>query len=165
MRPEILDRERAHQARIEHGGERLVGRHAGAGERIEDVGVVDLLGLQVALVSFSDSDALQGRLGARLVKTWDIGASLQPRPLATWLRANLWHEFLNGGDTTLAGLNGANPFTFAAPLKGTWAEIGGGATGAIGRNTALFATTAYQHSVDGNHQYAWTGRAEVTFRW
>ena len=120
---------------------------------------------QVALVSFSDSDALQGRLGARLVKTWDIGASLQPRPLATWLRANLWHEFLNGGDTTLAGLNGANPFTFAAPLKGTWAEIGGGATGAIGRNTALFATTAYQHSVDGNHQYAWTGRAGVTFRW
>ena len=49
MRPEILDRERAHQARIEHGGERLVGRHAGAGEGVEDVGVVDLLGLQVAL--------------------------------------------------------------------------------------------------------------------
>ena len=49
MRPEILHRERAHQARIEHGGERFVRRHAGAGERVEDVGVVDLLGLQVAL--------------------------------------------------------------------------------------------------------------------
>ena len=39
MRPEILDRERAHKARIEHGGERLVGRDPGAGERVEDVGV------------------------------------------------------------------------------------------------------------------------------
>jgi outer membrane autotransporter protein len=120
----------------------------------------------LALVSFDDSDALQGRLGARLVKTWDTGGGpAQPRPLATWLRANLWHEFLSGTDTTLAGLTGANAFTFAAPLRGTWAEIGGGATGAIAPNTTLFATTAYQHNVDGNHQYAWTGRAGVTMRW
>jgi outer membrane autotransporter protein len=116
-----------------------------------------------ALVSFSDSDALQGRLGARLVKTWDTGALT--RPLDTWLRANLWHEFLDGGDTTFAGLTGANAITFAAPLKGTWAEIGGGATGTIAPNTTLFATTAYQHNVDGNHQFAWTGRAGVTMRW
>jgi len=32
-----------------NGGERLVGQQAGAGEGVEDVGVVDLLGLQVAL--------------------------------------------------------------------------------------------------------------------
>jgi outer membrane autotransporter protein len=38
---------------------------------------------QDALVSFSNSDALQGRLSARVVKTWDIGAPLNPRPLAT----------------------------------------------------------------------------------
>jgi autotransporter family porin len=119
---------------------------------------------QDALVSFSNSDALQGRLGARLVKTWDIGA-LNPRPLATWLRGNLWHEFLDGGSTTLAGLTGADAFTFAAPLKGTWAEIGGGATGAIGPGTTLFATTAYLQSVDGNHQYAWSGRIGATYRW
>jgi autotransporter family porin len=118
-----------------------------------------------ALVSFNDSDALEGRLGARLIKTWDIGAPAQPRPLATWLRVNLWHEFLDGGDTTFAGLTGANAFTFAAPLKGTWAEIGGGATGAIAHNTTLFATAAYQHNVDGDHQYSWTGRAGVTVRW
>jgi outer membrane autotransporter protein len=118
-----------------------------------------------ALVSFDNSDALQGRLGARLVKTWDVGAPTQPRPLDTWLRANLWHEFLNGTDTTFAGLTGANAITFAAPLKGTWAEIGGGATGAIAPNTTLFATTAYQHNIDGNHQFAWTGRAGVTLRW
>jgi outer membrane autotransporter protein len=48
---------------------------------------------------------------------------------------------------------------------GTWAEIGGGATGAIGPSTTLFATTAYQHNVDGNHEFAWTGRAGVTMRW
>jgi excisionase family DNA binding protein len=36
------------------------------------------------------------------------------------------------------------------------AEIGGGATGAIAPNTTLFATAAYQHNVDGNHQFAWT---------
>jgi len=46
-----------------------------------------------ALVSFDNSDALQGRLGARLVKTWDVGTPTQSRPLDTWLRANLWHEF------------------------------------------------------------------------
>jgi autotransporter family porin len=120
---------------------------------------------QDALVSFSNSDALQGRLGARVVKTWDTGAPLNPRPLATWLRGNLWHEFLEGGSTTLAGLTGANAFTFAAPLKGTWAEIGGGATGAIGPSTTLFATTAYLQSVDGHHQNAWTGRIGATLRW
>jgi autotransporter family porin len=120
---------------------------------------------QDALVSFSNSDALQGRLGARVVKTWDIGAPFNPRPLATWLRGNLWHEFLEGGSTTLAGLTGADAFTFAAPLKGTWAEIGGGATGAIGSSTTLFATTAYLQSVDGHHQNAWTGRIGATLRW
>jgi uncharacterized protein YhjY with autotransporter beta-barrel domain len=118
-----------------------------------------------ALVSFSNSDALEGRLGARLVKTWNMGASFQPRPLVTWLRANLWHEFFEGTDTTLAGLSGANAFTFTAPLKGTWAEIGGGATGTVARSTTLFATAAYQHNTDGDHQYAWTGRAGVTMRW
>jgi hypothetical protein len=40
-----------------------------------------------------------------------------------------------------------------------------GAMGAIAPNTTLFATTAYQHNVDGNHQFAWTGRAGVTMRW
>ena len=118
-----------------------------------------------ALVSFDNADALQGRLGARLVERWDVGTPTQPRPLDTWLRANLWHEFLDGTDTTFAGLTGANALTFAAPLKGTWAEIGGGATGAIAPNTTLFATTAYQHNIDGNHQFAWTGRAGVTMRW
>ena len=118
-----------------------------------------------ALVSFDNSDALQGRLGARLVKTWEVGTPTQPRPLDTWLRANLWHEFLDGTDTTFAGLTGANALTFAAPLRGTWAEIGGGGMGAIAPNTTLFATTAYQHNVDGNHQFAWTGRAGFTMRW
>jgi hypothetical protein len=66
----------------------------------------------------SSSDALQGRLGARLVKTWDVGMPTRPRPLDTWLRANLWHEFLDGTDTTFAGLTGVNAITFAALLKG-----------------------------------------------
>jgi outer membrane autotransporter protein len=118
-----------------------------------------------ALVSFDNSDALQGRLGTRLVKTWEVGTPTQPRPLDTWLRANLWHEFLDGTETTFAGLTGANALTFAAPRRGTWAEIGGGATGTIAPNTTLFVTTAYQHNVDGNHQFAWTGRAGVTVRW
>jgi outer membrane autotransporter protein len=118
-----------------------------------------------ALASFGNSDALQGRLGARLVKTWEAGTPMRPRPLNTWPRANLWLEFLDGTDTTFAGLTGANAFTFAAPLRGAWAEIGGGATGAIAPNITLFATTAYQHNVDGNHQFSWTGRAGVTVRW
>jgi hypothetical protein len=42
----------------------------------------------------------------------------RPRPLDTWLRANLWHEFLDGTDMTFAGLTGANAITFAALLKG-----------------------------------------------
>jgi hypothetical protein len=44
-------------------------------------------------------------------------------------------------------------------------EIGGGSTGAIARNTTLFATAAYQHNTDGDHQYARPGRAGLTVRW
>ena len=120
----------------------------------------------IALVSFDPATALQGRLGARLIKTWDVGTvSDQPRPLATWLRANLWREFLPWSDTTFAGLSGANSFTFGAPLAGTWAEIGGGASGAIGANASVFATTAYQRNIDSNHQFVWTGRAGISVRW
>jgi hypothetical protein len=49
--------------------------------------------------------------------------------------------------------------------KGTSVEIGGGSTGAIARNTALFATAPYQHNTDGDRQYAQTGRAVFTMRW
>jgi outer membrane autotransporter protein len=118
-----------------------------------------------ALVSFDNSDALQGRIGARLVERWDVGTPTQPLPLDTWLRANLWHEFSDGADTTFAGLTGANALTFAAPLKGTWAEIGAGTSGALAPNTALFLTAAYQHNVDGDNQFAWTARAGITVRW
>ena len=118
-----------------------------------------------SLVSFADANSLVGRAGGRLVKTWDTGESDRPRPFSAWLSGNMLHEFLGNPTTTFAGLSGGNALTFAGPSAGTWASVGAGASGTIGPSTTVFATAAYQRNVDGQQQYAWSGRIGITQRW
>ena len=44
-------------------------------------------------------------------------------------------------------------------------SVGFGVSGAIGNDTTVFATGAYQRNVDGQQQYAWSGRLGITQRW
>lgn len=110
-----------------------------------------------ALVMIDPTDALRGRVGARLVRPWETGS--------VWLRGNIWHEFIGSTNVTVAGITGQNGLSFEVPFRGTWAEIGFGINGDIYHNVSLFATGAYQHNIDNNDRYAWNGRVGVTYKW
>lgn len=110
-------------------------------------------------------ESLRGRLGLRLTKTFGIGDAAKPRMLTTWLRANIWHEFMGDNKTTVSGQAGGNPYTVSSSLGGTWAEIGTGVSGQISDNISLFATGSYNHSLDNGGREAWNGRLGMTVKW
>lgn len=115
--------------------------------------------------SLSDGESLRGRLGMRLSKSWNMADTLKPRMLTTWLRTNVWHEFMGDSSTTVSGFGGENPLTVNSSLGGTWAEIGAGVSGQVDDNVALFATGAYNRSIDNRGREAWNGRLGVTVKW
>jgi len=113
----------------------------------------------------SDGESLRGRLGVRLTKSWNMADEFKPRMLTAWLRANVWHEFMGGSSTTVTDLTGGNPLKFNSSLKGTWGEIGAGVSGQVSENVSLFATAAYNRSLDNKGREAWNGRLGVTVKW
>ena len=80
-------------------------------------------------VDFDNLDALTGRLGGRLARTWEVEAAANDKParLATaWASVNLWHEFLDATSTTSFS-SATGPIPFTADLADNWMEVGGAA--------------------------------------
>ncbi|MEN3929855.1 autotransporter outer membrane beta-barrel domain-containing protein [Microvirga sp. W0021] len=116
--------------------------------------------------SIADGDSLRGRIGARLVKNWDMSETGNgPRQLTTWLRANIWHEFMGKSKTTVTDTYGLNGVTIPSNLGGTWGEIGAGASMLVSENVTMFATGAYSRSLDNKGREAWDGRLGMTVKW
>ncbi|MEN3929856.1 autotransporter outer membrane beta-barrel domain-containing protein [Microvirga sp. W0021] len=117
------------------------------------------------LVRFSNNDSLRGRLGIRVTKTWNMGDEATPRLLTTWLRANIWHEFLGKTRTSYGSLDGSDFTPFHSYLKGTWAEVGAGASMQMTEAVNLFATGSYNRALDNKGREGWNGRLGVTVKW
>ncbi|MEN3929845.1 autotransporter outer membrane beta-barrel domain-containing protein [Microvirga sp. W0021] len=116
--------------------------------------------------SIADGDSLRGRIGARLVKNCDMSDTGNgPRQLTTWLRANIWHEFMGKTKTTVTDTYGLNGVTIPSNLGGTWGEIGAGASMLVSENVTMFATGAYSRSLDNKGREAWDGRLGMTVKW
>jgi len=115
--------------------------------------------------SLGDSDSLRGRLGLRLAKVWSVMDGGKPRLISTWVRSNVWHEFMGGQSLTVSALNGDNPLTLNSSLGGTWGEIGAGISGEVSDSTSLFATGGYNRSLDNWGRETWNGRVGVNVRW
>ncbi len=115
-------------------------------------------------VRFDDGDSLRGRLGLRLTKTWNRAESGQ-RLVTAWLRANVWHEFLGKTRTTWTRLDGREAIPFNSYFNGTWGEFGAGVTAPITEKVNLFATAAYQHSLDNKGRVGWDGRLGMNVKW
>ncbi|MEN3931192.1 autotransporter outer membrane beta-barrel domain-containing protein [Microvirga sp. W0021] len=115
--------------------------------------------------SISDTESLRGRLGVRLARSWALEDKENPRKIMTWLRANIWHEFM--GDSTTTAYNSNYIYSAAIPssLGGTWGEIGAGISGQITENIGLFGTASYNRSLDNKGREAWDGRLGATIRW
>ncbi|MEN3931597.1 autotransporter outer membrane beta-barrel domain-containing protein [Microvirga sp. W0021] len=112
-----------------------------------------------------NSDSLRGRLGVRIAKDWDTSGTTSLQSLTTWVRANVWHEFMGNSKTTTTDAYGLNGVTIPSNLGGTWAEIGAGITAQFTDNVSLFATGAYSHSLDNKGREAWNGRLGINVKW
>jgi len=117
------------------------------------------------LVQFGDSDAVRGRLGARLAKSFAISDGTAPRFVTTSITANVWHGFVGDPKTTFANLQGLNAVSLSSNLGGTWAQIQVGLTGQITRNVAVFASADYSASIDSGNSTSVGGRGGIKVAW
>ncbi|RWI89889.1 autotransporter outer membrane beta-barrel domain-containing protein [Mesorhizobium sp.] len=114
------------------------------------------------MVDYKDADAVYGRLGGRLVKTWSTDDGW---PITTWARANIWHSFGAQATTTFANLAGGNPVALNTDLGGTWGQIGLGASGQVTRNVSVLATADYNFALGSGRGQGIAGRAGLKVAW
>lgn len=116
--------------------------------------------------SFDDGESLRGRLGVRVTKSWNMAEDgKEARLITAWLRANVWHEFMGKTTTRVGTLSGEGAQPFNSYLGGTWGEIGAGVTAQLSDKVNLFATGAYNRSLDNKGRDGWDGRLGVTVKW
>ena len=116
-------------------------------------------------VSYNDYDLFAGRLGARIARSWAMGAAEQsnaaaPARLATvWGQFDIWQEFLGESTTSFSSALGPVPFT--TDLDDTWIEASLGGTFQLRSNTSLYGNVGYQTTFDGD---AWGVDGKIGLR-
>ncbi|WP_186418793.1 autotransporter outer membrane beta-barrel domain-containing protein [Bosea sp. CS1GBMeth4] len=114
------------------------------------------------LVRYDDTNAVYGRLGARLTKAW---TREDGRLVTVWGRANLWHAFGADAKTTFTSLSGTNPVALNTELGGTWAQFGLGVSGQISRTTSVFASGDYNLALGNANGHSIAGRLGLKVVW
>ena len=112
-------------------------------------------------VSYSDTDLLAGRIGARVTQEWDVGGDAK-RKFTFWGRADLWYEFLDDPTTEFSSAVGFIPFT--ADAGDSWATLGIGAALQVADNTSVYGNVNYDVAFDGDAD-AWEGKLGVKIQW
>ncbi|MNJ98658.1 putative autotransporter precursor [compost metagenome] len=99
-------------------------------------------------VDLQDGKSLRGRLGGRMLKTYDINTN---RKWSPFVEANLLHEFLRNGNIRAGGVQ------FGSDSLGTSAQIGGGVNAQVGVNKIAFASVSYEKGLSSAAADAWSG--------
>ena len=117
-------------------------------------------------VSYSDTDSLAGRLGARVARDWGVGAvdasGRAPRTFSLWVRGDIWHEFLGEPTTAFSSATGSIPFT--ADLGDTSGRLGIGASMQVTDAATVYGNVNYESSFDGDAD-AWAGKVGFKTTW
>jgi outer membrane autotransporter protein len=113
-------------------------------------------------VNYDDTNAVYGRLGARLTKGWTMDDG---RSLTVWGRANLWHTFGADAKTTFTNLAGNYPVTLNTDLGGTWAQFGLGVSGQVTKSTSVFASGDYNLALGEANGHSISGRLGLKVVW
>ncbi|WP_027896251.1 autotransporter outer membrane beta-barrel domain-containing protein [Zestomonas thermotolerans] len=113
-------------------------------------------------IDFKDSDALYGRLGARLARNWE---KEDGREHAFWLRANLWHDFGAEADTTFSAPDGQNAVKLHTGLGGTWGQVGAGFNTQFRDNLNAFLAVDYEQSLENSRAHGVSGRIGLQYTW
>jgi len=111
---------------------------------------------------YGNTDALYGRLGARLDRDW---MTENGRRMSAWASADIWSAFGASGDTTVSSLSGANPVAFHTDLGGNWGHVGLGLSGEVARNVTVFASGDYNFGVGKGDFESWGGRVGLKVKW
>lgn len=114
------------------------------------------------LISFDDSDAVYGRLGARLTRNWLTQAN---RHMTLWARGDVWSSFGADAETTFDGLSGGNPVSFGADLGGSWGRVGLGLSAEVADNVSLFGSGDYNFGLSSGDFSSWSGRVGMKVVW
>jgi|GEM_PF-326249 len=115
-----------------------------------------------ASVYFKDANSLAGRIGVRLKKDWVLDNVSKPHVLTTWLRANIWHEFMGDNKMSFSSLDG--PVNFTSDLGGSWAEIQAGVRSHVTDAVSVFASGGYQVGFTGD-RHAYSGKLGLRIDW
>lgn len=119
---------------------------------------------QAASIRFDDTDALSARLGVRAAKNWTLSSanSSAPRHLSTWVRANVWGEFLAKPETAFSTASGYK--SFRTDQRGSWLAFDAGLTGQFSRTGSIYASAGYDYGF-GDIEDAWNANIGVRFNW
>jgi autotransporter family porin len=106
-------------------------------------------------IDHRDSDAVSGRIGARLQGSFNWGSV----PVRPYLTVNLWHTF-SGSDKTMFDTN-----LIATRYGATAVEIGGGIAAEIASNVSLFAKATYLSSASAERSRGVSGNIGLQVTW
>lgn len=110
----------------------------------------------VSTVAFNATNAVTGRVGARLLGDFSNNAQRwQP-----YLKLNLWRNFHRDYDTVFAGAD-----AIPANLASTALEFGGGVSAILTNHIDLYAEASYLHNIDSLHRRGALGDLGVRIRW
>ncbi|QVQ26366.1 autotransporter outer membrane beta-barrel domain-containing protein [Achromobacter deleyi] len=113
-------------------------------------------------IDFKDSDAVYGRLGARLNKDWQ---GTNGQAVSTWAKANLWHGFGAKATTTFANQDGSQAVGLETDLGGTWAQLGLGVSGRLSERVSVSASANYNVALDQGRGSSVSGQIGMNIRW
>lgn len=129
----------------------VIYQHDAVGDTRDNFGPVD----------FRSADTLQGRLGARLSRSFDTSHS----DSRIWARANVWQKAGRDTRTTFSNVQDQNPTAFNSKSNGTWTQIGLGASGQLSRSVSAFASADYEWSIDDRRDRGVAGRVGLKITW
>lgn len=114
-------------------------------------------------VYFDNANSLAGRVGSEAKKSWAFGSdAAQPRSISTWLRVDLWREFM--ANPGVAFSTPTTPVSFHSNLEGSWVGLRAGLSSQLARNVFVYANVGYDIGVS-NHGDGYGGRAGLRISW
>ena len=116
-----------------------------------------------ARIDYDATDALYGRLGARLARDWLTESG---KRMTAWGKADVWSVFGASATTTFSGPAGGNPVSFDTDIGGTWGSVGLGLQGEVKKNVTMFASGDYNFGLGGDGDFdSWSGRIGMKVKW